>query len=243
MDNNQELDLKKTLTFSEQIAVWLYKSSNKKTHYETYIITEILVELDYNYEYHKKTFEFLVKRHENLRAFFKLHEDSQDVERVYDENYTPRVLPLIYLNEDATDENLDKIFFDHYDKNYSIENLPGIKVCLVKAKNGLFSVIRGHHCYLEVESAKVIHNEGIHLYQKIYESKGEINYEEAVRELPIQNSFLEYLKESHQNVELNKPLVTPFLEGALKNFIPGDKANTPVVNILILIKPNNKIII
>jgi CRISPR type III-B/RAMP module RAMP protein Cmr1 len=223
---NQEINLPKTFSFSEQIAIYLYKSSNKQTHYETYVITEILKDLNYNYEYHKMTFEFLVKRHENLRAYFKFNED-ESVERVYDENYVPNVLPLIYLNEEATQEKLDKVFFEQFDKNYSIEYLPGIKVLIVKTVNGLFSIIRGHHCYLEVETAKILHREGLNLYEKICESSGNISYEEAIKNLPILPNFSEYIKELHENIKIKKPLIKEFLSNSLIKYKTDDKANIP----------------
>lgn len=216
-EQNSITSLSKTFSFSEQIAIFLYFYSTPQKHYETYVLTQILTDLDYVYEYHQKTFEFLVQRHENMKAYFKMHEDKS-IERLYDEKYSPKALPLICIEEDATPENLEKIFFQHYDKNYSIEKLPGIKVCIIKANNGLFSLIRGHHCYLEVETAKVLHKEAVQIYKKIYEAKGQISYEHAVSELPYLPLYSEKLIEIHNKVEEKKPLVYDFIKQIAQNY-------------------------
>ena len=221
-------DLNRKFSFSEQIAIMLYKTSNKAVHYETYVLSQILAEFEYKYEYHQKTFEYSVRRHENMRAYFKLNENDT-VEREYDENYSPRALPLVTIKDEATPEILDKIFFEFYDKNYSIEKLPGIKVLLVKATNGLFSLIRGHHCYLEVETAKILHRESIYLYKKIYESQGQISYEDATKDLPPLPKFTEYIQELHEDIKIKQPMISDFLTTALKNYVDVDKANAPVV--------------
>lgn len=216
-------------SYQEQIAILLYKTSNKKVHYETYILTQIKIDLEYKYEYHQKTFEFLVKRHENLRAFFQFNEKNDKYERVYDHDYNPKALPLIILNENATDENLEKIFFEHYDKNYSIEKLPGIKVCFIKATNGLYSVIRGHHCYIEVETAKILHREGLNIYQKIFNSGGKITYEEAIKGLPNLPDYIGFIDELNADIKIRTPLIADQLRNTLKNFREGDKANAAYV--------------
>ena len=216
-------------SYQEQIAILLYKTSNKKVHYETYVLTQINTDLEYKYEYHQKTFEFLVKRHENLRAYFKFNEKMDTYERVYDNDYVPKALPLIILNENATDENIERIFLEHYDKNYSIEKLPGIKVCFIRAPNGLFSVIRGHHCYLEVETAKILHREGLNLYAKIFNSAGNITYEEAIKDLPILPSYIGFVDELNSNLKRNSLRIADQLRNALKNYREGDKANAAYV--------------
>lgn len=198
-------------------------------HYETNILTQINADFEYKYEYHQKTFEFLVKRHENLRAYFKFNDKIDSYERLYDNDYVPKALPLIILNENAIDENLERIFFEHYDKNYSIEKLPGIKVCLIQASNGLFSIIRGHHCYLEVETSKILHKEGLNLYQKISSSTGKITYEEAVKDFSILPNYIEYIDELNVDIANNSPLIADQLRNALKYYKEGDKANAAYV--------------
>ena len=194
-------------------------------HSEAHILTQINIDLEYKYEYHQKTFEFLVKRHENLRAYFKFNEEMDTYERVYDNDYVPKALPLIILHENALDENLEKIFLENYDKNYSIEKLPGIKVCLVKAFNGLFSIIRGHHCYIEVEAAKILHREGLYFYAKILSSAGKITYEEAIKDFPILPDYNGYINELNTDVKNNSPLIADQMRNALKNYRDGDKTN------------------
>ena len=73
-------DLSKKFSISEQIAIMLYKSSNKTVHYETYVLSQILGEFDYKYEYHQKTFEFLVSCLHYLDEFSKFQKLLKEIE-------------------------------------------------------------------------------------------------------------------------------------------------------------------
>jgi hypothetical protein len=203
-------------TNSEKLAISKHFSNEKYV-----LCTSFQLQLPqyyrYNYEYHQLTMKYLFKRHELLRVYHNVEKNF--IERINDEEYVSKVVPLIYSEKVPTYEELDKILNENFnvDQDCSFGRL-GFCNILVKTPDGIISFSKTNHFRGNLRSGFILNLDALKIFNKISNLNGRISYEEAVEDLPIVPKYSDYLIELHTEIENKKASLNNFYKIMMKNY-------------------------
>ena len=162
----------------------IYLTSNMENTSTLYNITGgILVDSILNKEKIQEAVNKVVERHEILRTYFEISENSQIVQKI---------VPKIYVNIDEVNSETNDIdeIFNKYQDTFDLKNPPLFKIYLVKLPNNkCLLMLNIHHIIFDGGSLKIFLNEVINLYN-----------DEKLEKLPIDyKDFSEWENEQLKN--------------------------------------------
>lgn len=206
----------------EEIAIEIYKQTNGESTYDTGLqIYKFEGTFLYDYDCYRKSLEFLYKRHETLRYYFK-EVSPGNFERTCDDNFVPTVKELIILDEKLTLEVANRLFED-YPTNFL--KAPFLHHFLVANKDGVYILVKGNHAFCDAFSLFMLSKEQLIMYRKLYKRGANLTYEEAIEGLPEVPKFTDYVEEFHKDREQRMAKVHEYLTNLVGRHDLNDKIN------------------
>lgn len=227
-NNPENINVNKLFSPIEQICLMLHIASGRKATFENMGILQIVNPPPYNYDFYKTTCHFLVKRHENLRARYKINDDEHgSCERIYDDDYAPYVHPMIELNDLSTSDAFGNLYLKIEKLPLNMEKHPFFLFCLVKTLDGVFTIMRSPHALFQSHSCDNLHYEGLHIYDKIMKANGDISYEEATKDLAELPRYAEIVLNFDKEHRERKDKAKDYLRRTLENYDTSPKSCRP----------------